>query len=71
MLLKLRRPIELSQATFRPPDYLPVRDGTAVSFARVCDGSEGVVERIAEKETVGCAASVDDVDHSAMPSGLS
>ena len=71
MSLKLRTAIELYQATFRPPDYLTVSHGTAVSFARICDGSEGVVERIVEKETIGCAASVDDADHSAMSSGRS
>jgi hypothetical protein len=54
-----------------PADYLPFSHFTAVRFVRLCDGSEGVVERIVEKETIGCAGSLADVDHVPMPPGWS
>jgi hypothetical protein len=48
----------------------PYSHFSALRFARISDGSAGVVGRFVEKETVGCTASLDDVDYVALSRGL-
>jgi len=39
-------------------------------FARICDDSERVVDRIVEEETVGGASILDDEDYVSVSSGF-
>ena len=61
---------EFSETRFWPAGYLPCGDFNAMHFARICDDSERVVDRIVEEETVGGASILDDEDYVSVSSGF-